>query len=178
MGMKSFSVSEINITDNIPVIEFNVEMIGEYDTEREPLWDFFIHQDNPPNGECKLGLFNIHDSQPVCVFGSKTESLKFLRAYLQNDSFSAKYVYNFLYPDHVERFPQQVVIMDGERLHYFENEKKISTKYNQITKYALDEMKLVLKSIETNTLSKKYPDGTNAKVRDRTSDGTEKNADF
>ena len=160
--MKSFKV-KMSIQNNIPTIEFDVEMIGEYDTEGECMGDFLIIQDHK-SSECVLGYYNADDLESVGRMDSREESLEFLDLYLKNMNFQK--IFKYLYPDGKERIPKHTWKQDGDKSIAFVNGKKVAEDSNIIPKNQIDENKFVRDCIYKNELPDVDYDGSKPARRD------------
>ena len=161
----------MSIQNGIPTIEYNVEMIGEYDTEGECMGDFVILQ-NKESSECVLGYYNADSLECVGRMDSRKDSLEFLDLYLKNINFQK--IYTFCYPDGKERIPTHIWMQDGDKSIAFVNGKQVAEDLNIISKDQTAENKFVRDCIYKNELPDVDYDGSKPVQRDSSTDSSGK----
>ena len=154
--MKNFKV-KMSVQNGIPIIEFDVEMIGEYDKEGECMGDFVMMQD-AKSSECVLGYFNADNLEVVGQMDTREESLEFLDLYIKNMKFHN--IYRYSYPDGKERIPKHTWKQDGDKSVCFVNGKKVAEDSKTISEEAIAENKFVRDCIYKNELPEVDFDGS------------------
>jgi hypothetical protein len=154
--MKSFKV-KMSIQNGIPTLEYDVQMIGEYDREGECMGDFVMMQD-AKSSECVLGYFNADNLEVVGQMDSREESLEFLDLYIKNMNFQK--IFKYLYPDGKERIPKHTWKQDGDKSICFVNRKKVAEDSKIIPEEAIAENKFVRDCIYKNELPEVDYDGS------------------